>query len=247
MSSRAASRLLKRDTPVAPAPQAAPEDAEQSLRSVAVSAALLRACSALLEQNRDDAVEAAVAAGATWAEIGKALGVSAQAAHKKYRGNAADVPEPRPHPTRLLPRVHPSEHVMVRLGRLAQLAQRSTDSALAMPLGFGRTDIKVFRELSMHGSLSGTQLRRQCEVDKAGISRTLGSLRRRGLVERVCHEDGGAAFYRLTDTGSQMVNRVMPLLDARQHDVLSGLPADAINIILDALAGNLERMLERNS
>jgi hypothetical protein len=38
-----------------------------------------------VEAQREQAVAAAMAAGATWAEIGDALGVSAQAAHKRYR------------------------------------------------------------------------------------------------------------------------------------------------------------------
>jgi hypothetical protein len=38
-----------------------------------------------VEARRELAVAAAMTAGATWAEIGEALGVSAQAAHKRYR------------------------------------------------------------------------------------------------------------------------------------------------------------------
>jgi DNA-directed RNA polymerase specialized sigma24 family protein len=38
-----------------------------------------------LEADRQTAIALAVAAGATWAEIGRALGVSAQSAHKHYR------------------------------------------------------------------------------------------------------------------------------------------------------------------
>ena len=40
---------------------------------------------AVLESQRDAAVAAAVEAGCTWAEIGRALGVSAQAAHRRFR------------------------------------------------------------------------------------------------------------------------------------------------------------------
>ena len=38
-----------------------------------------------LEAQRDTAVAEALDSGATWAEIGRALGVSAQAAHKRFR------------------------------------------------------------------------------------------------------------------------------------------------------------------
>ncbi len=48
-------------------------------------AAKLTARIASLETDREAAVAAARAAGASWAEIGQALGVSAQAAHKRYR------------------------------------------------------------------------------------------------------------------------------------------------------------------
>jgi len=40
---------------------------------------------AKLDAQRDRAVAEALEAGATWAEIGRALGVSAQAAHKRFR------------------------------------------------------------------------------------------------------------------------------------------------------------------
>jgi hypothetical protein len=38
-----------------------------------------------LEADRQRAVAAAISAGVSWAHIGAALGVSAQAAHKRYR------------------------------------------------------------------------------------------------------------------------------------------------------------------
>ena len=38
-----------------------------------------------LGTQRDTCIAEAVAAGNTWAEIGRALGVTAQAAHKRYR------------------------------------------------------------------------------------------------------------------------------------------------------------------
>lgn len=40
---------------------------------------------AQVETQRDVAVAAAVDAGCSWAEIGRALGVSAQAAHRRFR------------------------------------------------------------------------------------------------------------------------------------------------------------------
>jgi hypothetical protein len=46
---------------------------------------ILTARIAELEAERERAVASAMAAGATWAEIGEALAVTAQAAHKRYR------------------------------------------------------------------------------------------------------------------------------------------------------------------
>lgn len=225
-------------------------DAGPALKGVAVAAAALRASSAVLEQRRDCAVAAALAAGATWAQLGEALGVSPQAAHKRFKGLAPaarragtaqhEAPVPAPGRAATLR----GESVMVRLGRLAELAQRSSDAAVAAPFGLGRTDAKVIRELSRHGTLSGVELRRHCGVDKAGISRAVCLLQRRGLVERVRDPGGGPARYRLTAAGTRhCAEDVMPLVAARHNAALRGLPPDAVNVILDALMGNLEAML----
>jgi len=239
-----------------PRRQAAEGDAAAALQAVAVSAAALRASAAALEQRRDQAVEAAIAAGATWAQIGAALGVSSQAAHKRFRGLGPPVagdsvpgspvlgnpelrnpgPAPRPGPR--------GESVMVRLGRLAELSQRSSDSAVAAPFGLGRTHVKVVRELSTHGTLNGGELRRRCDVDKAGLSRAVRTLQRRGLIERLRDPGGGPARYQLTAAGTRhCAEDVIPLAIKRHNAVLRGLPADAVIVILDALMSNLERML----
>lgn len=52
-----------------------------ALKGLETAAARLAA----VEAQRDMAVAAAVEAGCSWAEIGKALGVSAQAAHRRFR------------------------------------------------------------------------------------------------------------------------------------------------------------------
>lgn len=225
-----------------PRRQAAEGDAAAALHAVAVSAAALRASAAALEQRRDQAVEAAIAAGATWAQIGAALGVSSQAAHKRFRGLARPgtpgpgTPAPRPGPR--------GESVMVRLGRLAELSQRSSDSAVAAPFGLGRTHVKVVRELSTHGTLNGGELRRRCDVDKAGLSRAVRMLQRRGLIERLRDPGGGPARYQLTAAGTRhCAEDVIPLAIKRHNAVLHGLPGDAVIVILDALMSNLERML----
>ena len=49
---------------------------------------------AALGDDRDSAVARAVAAGCTWAEVGSALGVSAQAAHKRFRSLRHDPADP---------------------------------------------------------------------------------------------------------------------------------------------------------
>ncbi len=56
-----------------------------ALLSPLVRVETLTARIAGLEAERQAAVAVAVAGGATWAEIGEALGVSAQAAHKRFR------------------------------------------------------------------------------------------------------------------------------------------------------------------
>jgi hypothetical protein len=45
----------------------------------------LTARMAAIETERDKAIAVAVAGGASWSEIGRALGMTAQGAHKRYR------------------------------------------------------------------------------------------------------------------------------------------------------------------
>jgi hypothetical protein len=56
-----------------------------SRRSAVARVETLAVRLAALEAQRDAAVAVALEAGATWAEIGGALGVSAQAAHRRFR------------------------------------------------------------------------------------------------------------------------------------------------------------------
>ncbi|MGK5113089.1 MULTISPECIES: RNA polymerase subunit sigma-70 [unclassified Geodermatophilus] len=60
-----------------PQPLPPPEDPEAALAAVV---ALRRLATAL----EVDAVTEAIAQGWTWAQVGEALGISAQAAHKKF-------------------------------------------------------------------------------------------------------------------------------------------------------------------
>lgn len=223
-------------------------DAVAALQDVELAAAALRASSAVLERRRDRAVQAAVAAGATWTQVGQALGVSPQAAHKKFRGLTLVGPEPGTAQQGAVPPAAPAaprgESVMVRLGRLAELAQRSSDAAVATPFAYGRTHVKVVRELSRHGTLDGVELRRRCGVDKAGVSRALRLLQRRGLIERVPGPEAGPARYRLTTAGLRhCAEDIMPVVVERHNAALRGLPAEAVYVILDALMRNLELML----
>jgi len=75
-------------TPVDPsvtARRSTPVDPSMTGRAPLECVASLTVRIAGLEADRETAIAVAVATGATWAEIGRALGVSTQAAHKHYR------------------------------------------------------------------------------------------------------------------------------------------------------------------
>jgi hypothetical protein len=54
---------------------------DSALKKLETAAARL----AVAESQRDAAVAAAMESGCTWSDIGRALGVSAQAAHRRFR------------------------------------------------------------------------------------------------------------------------------------------------------------------
>jgi len=71
-----------------PAARPVPEDPEQALAAVVA----LRQQANRLERR---AVADAIDQGWTWAQVGRALGISAQAAHKKFAADVRRRPEPR--------------------------------------------------------------------------------------------------------------------------------------------------------
>ncbi|OZD06579.1 hypothetical protein CH275_10240 [Rhodococcus sp. 06-235-1A] len=226
------------------------ETIHAALAEVAVRGALLRECIPMFEQYRDESIETAIDAGATWTQLAKALGVTPQAVHKRFGARGATTLKSKPL-SRLIDRssgAHPhgiSHLVMVRLGRLAELTNRATDNGIGVPYGLRRTELRILRVLDSQSESQGVaELGRLCGVDKASVSRAVHQLLTRGLIDRTVDSAESAAHFCLSPAGTRLTGEMAPLALARQEIVLGPLPAAGVNAILDVLSSNLEKLLD---
>ncbi|MEU6147470.1 MarR family winged helix-turn-helix transcriptional regulator [Streptomyces sp. NPDC047081] len=218
---------------------ASPGPEADALQAIAEQTELLRAFTVAVEAARGEAVAAALAAGATWLQLGDVLGTTPQAAHKRYASarrptdGAGHAAEPADQ-AYLLDRL-----IAVRVVRLAELIQTTTTALVEAPHGLGHNDLRVIRLLD-HAPLTVSQLSRRARVDKAGVSRSVSRLVKRDLVERVPAASSSMARYRLTAQGDAMVKSLAPISLDRQRALLGNLPESAAVLILDLLLRNAE-------
>ncbi|QWF82418.1 MarR family winged helix-turn-helix transcriptional regulator [Amycolatopsis sp. CA-230715] len=82
-------------------------------------------------------------------------------------------------------------------------------------------------------------------MSRAGVSKTLAKLERRGLISRVVNPaDRRAALISMTDEGKALVDDVFPRELAAHGELLSGLGKDRARV-LDVLTGLAEGMEAR--
>lgn len=94
------------------------------------------------------------------------------------------------------------------------------------------------------GGVPASEIARLTAVEKAGISRALAALERRGLVEREWSEaDGRRSQVTLTTAGRALLRRLIPAALARQASLLAAFtPAERRTFF--ALLRKLERRVE---
>ncbi|MFJ8199501.1 MarR family winged helix-turn-helix transcriptional regulator [Streptomyces sp. NPDC096152] len=134
--------------------------------------------------------------------------------------------------------------IIGRINRCAALLQQAEDAPLRRA-GLSRPEFDLLGALRRTGDeLTPSELARETFSSGAAVTKRLKQLTERGLVERRGDtRDRRVAHLRLTDTGRELVDGVLPEQLAYERDVLAGLETgerDELAGLLGDLLGRLE-------
>lgn len=137
--------------------------------------------------------------------------------------------------------------IIGRINRCAALLQQAEDAPLRWA-GLTRPEFDVLATLRRTGhELTPGELARETFSSGAAVTKRLKQLTERALVERRTDaRDRRVAHVRLTDSGRNLVDEILPEQLSYETEVLSGLGADPrreLGALLGELLGQLEGRL----
>ncbi|MEU8845082.1 MULTISPECIES: MarR family winged helix-turn-helix transcriptional regulator [unclassified Streptomyces] len=137
--------------------------------------------------------------------------------------------------------------IIGRINRCAALLQQAEDAPLRRA-GLSRPEFDLLGALRRTGhELTPSELARETFSSGAAVTKRLKQLTERGLVERRGDtRDRRVAHVRLTDTGRDLVDGILPEQLAYETAVLSGVDPqgqDELAALLSELLGRLEGQL----
>jgi DNA-binding MarR family transcriptional regulator len=115
------------------------------------------------------------------------------------------------------PRIDLGQFVSYRLSVISARWAAATERFYRQRFGLALREWRVLAVIPPAGGMPVAEVVRRTSVDKAGVSRALSALERRGLLERVwSEEDARRAEVRLTAKGRALLQRLAPAALARQ-------------------------------
>jgi DNA-binding MarR family transcriptional regulator len=127
---------------------------------------------------------------------------------------------------------HLPSRLIVLANGLALHAYRLYSSTLGLRGG----DWRIISALGYHAPISYNNLALRIGMDRAGISRTIASLLRRGLIER--HKDAAdrrQSILLLTRKGVAVHDKIAPIARAREQRLVSVLSEEELRCLDTAL------------
>jgi len=111
------------------------------------------------------------------------------------------------------------------VGRADRVLRAKLDEALS-DVGITVTELTALSVMASRPGLSNARLARRSLVTPQGMHKIMTSLESGGYVTRSASDGRKLAAY-ITDKGSEMLDRVEPLMDAVERDFMSALsPAE---------------------
>ena len=117
--------------------------------------------------------------------------------------------------------------ITYRLSILSGKLNRQANAVLKKAGNLRVPEWRVLGLLNLHGELNGTRIADLVGFDAGLVSRSLRALEKRGLISmRRDDDDRRNSFTTLTAAGRALHAKVLPLMQRRQHHLLSFLTAE---------------------
>lgn len=127
-----------------------------------------------------------------------------------------------------------------RLNTLAKLNDLASQALYLREGGLALSESRALASIGSFPRLTVNQLAFEANLDKGQASRAAQALVDKGLVQKVaCTRDGRSVFLELTPDGLPVWQRLMGLIEQRNHEVTACLSADE----QEQLLALFERML----
>jgi len=135
--------------------------------------------------------------------------------------------------------------VAFRLIHLADVISRAATAVYESQFGINNSELRAMIVLREQQPLTVGELSRRGRIDKAWVSRSISSLRKRGLVNSKAHPtDSRMTLISLTPAGIEMTKQLAPIAWERQKRLLTGLsPQEAFRVI-EILERNADNLLK---
>lgn len=132
------------------------------------------------------------------------------------------------------------------LSRLNRNIQKMKTDGMGQ-FGLKGVDTLCLYQLAEGGELTFSQVAERCDLDAALVSRTLGGLVKKDMVEKSGLPGKYNATYRLTDRGAEYWSRIHPIITEIQRRADQGVDPEELVVfyrVLDRLNANFEEMNE---
>ena len=134
--------------------------------------------------------------------------------------------------------------VPLRLVILADVISRAATLVFEKRFDINNSQLRALFVLHEEQPLTVAELSRRARIDKAWVSRSMDSLRKRGLVKRKAHPtDSRMTLISLTGEGIEMTRKLAPIAKERQRRLLIGLSDHEAFRVIETLERNAQDLL----
>lgn len=115
-----------------------------------------------------------------------------------------------------------------RLSVAASRISRAFERRYTVEAGLSVPEWRVMAHLSQTSEVSVREIQARVDMEKSKVSRAASRLEEQGLVVKVVNpEDRRLVSLSLTETGREMMDRLIPLAEAFQAEIQAKLAAEA--------------------